>query len=140
MMLWKCCTQYASKLGKLSSGHRTGKGQFSFQSQRLLFTSFHNRTQGDSPTHLVNPEQSAHRTSFDLIYIQKLFSANTGIYRKLQSEKNRVSFMEIFFFIEKLKTWVHQIKPISGGKKAKPTIEKKVNTVWATSEPREYIL
>ena len=26
----KCCTQYASKSGKLSSGHRTGKGQFSF--------------------------------------------------------------------------------------------------------------
>ena len=34
MMLWKCCTQYASKFGKLSSDHRTGKGQFSFQSQR----------------------------------------------------------------------------------------------------------
>ena len=30
----KCCIQYASKFGKLSSGHRTGKGQFSFQSQR----------------------------------------------------------------------------------------------------------
>ena len=30
----KCCTQYGSKFGKLSSGHRTGKGQFSFQSQR----------------------------------------------------------------------------------------------------------
>ena len=30
----KCCTQYDSKSGKLSSGHRTGKGQFSFQSQR----------------------------------------------------------------------------------------------------------
>ena len=28
MMLWKCCTQYASKFGKLSSDHRTGKGQF----------------------------------------------------------------------------------------------------------------
>ena len=26
--------QHASKFGKLSSGHRTGKGQFSFQSQR----------------------------------------------------------------------------------------------------------
>ena len=25
MMLWKCCTQNASKFGKLSSGHRTGK-------------------------------------------------------------------------------------------------------------------
>ena len=34
MMLWKCCTCYASKFGKLSSGHRTEKGQFSFQSQR----------------------------------------------------------------------------------------------------------
>ena len=34
MMLWKCCTRYVSKFGKLSSGHRTGKGQFSFQSQR----------------------------------------------------------------------------------------------------------
>ena len=33
-MLWKCCTQYASKFGKLSSGHRTGKGQSSFQPQR----------------------------------------------------------------------------------------------------------
>ena len=27
-MLWKSCTQYASKLGKLSSGHRTGKHVF----------------------------------------------------------------------------------------------------------------
>ena len=30
----KVLTQYANKCGKLSSGHRTGKGQFSFQSQR----------------------------------------------------------------------------------------------------------
>ena len=34
MMLWKCCTQYASKFGKLSNGHRTGKGQFLFQCQK----------------------------------------------------------------------------------------------------------
>ena len=33
-MLLKCCTQYSSKFGDLSSGHRTGKGQFSFQSQK----------------------------------------------------------------------------------------------------------
>ena len=32
-MLLKCCTQYYSKFGKLSNGHRTGN-QFSFQSQR----------------------------------------------------------------------------------------------------------
>ena len=34
MVLLKCCTQYASIFGKLGSGHRTGKGQFSFQFQR----------------------------------------------------------------------------------------------------------
>ena len=28
------CTQYASKFGKLNCGHRTGKDQFSLQSQR----------------------------------------------------------------------------------------------------------
>ena len=33
-MLLKCCTQYVSKFGKLSSSHRAGKGQFSFQSQK----------------------------------------------------------------------------------------------------------
>ena len=33
-MLWKCCTQCASKFGKLSSKQSTGKGQCSFQSQR----------------------------------------------------------------------------------------------------------
>ena len=52
-MLFKCCNQYISKFGKLSSGHRTEKGQFSFQSQRrampmnvqtavLKLFSFHN--------------------------------------------------------------------------------------------------
>ena len=32
LMLRKCCSQYSSKFGKLSSGHRTWKGQFSLQS------------------------------------------------------------------------------------------------------------
>ena len=35
-MLWKCCTQYGSKFGKLSRGHRTRKYQFSFQLQRKV--------------------------------------------------------------------------------------------------------
>ena len=34
IILLKCCTQYVSKFRKLSIGHRTGKDQFSFQSQR----------------------------------------------------------------------------------------------------------
>ena len=33
MMLLKCCTKHASKFGKFGSGHSTGKGQFSSQSQ-----------------------------------------------------------------------------------------------------------
>ena len=37
-MLLKCCTQYASRFGKLSIGHRTTKGQLSFQSQRRAMT------------------------------------------------------------------------------------------------------
>ena len=32
-MLLKCCTQYVNKFGKLNSGHRTGKCQFTFQSE-----------------------------------------------------------------------------------------------------------
>ena len=34
----KCCVQNVSKFGKLSSGHRTGKGLFSFQSQRKVMS------------------------------------------------------------------------------------------------------
>ena len=51
MNLLKCCMQYVSKFGKLSSGHRTVKDQFLFQSQRrtiqknvhttVQFPSFH---------------------------------------------------------------------------------------------------
>ena len=33
-MLLKCCTQYVSKSGKLSSGYRSGKDQLSFQFKR----------------------------------------------------------------------------------------------------------
>ena len=33
-LLLRCCSQYASKFGKLSSDHGTGNGQFSFQPQR----------------------------------------------------------------------------------------------------------
>ena len=49
-----CCTQYASKFGKLSSGHRTGKGQFSFQSQRKVMPkNAHTTTQLHSSHMLV---------------------------------------------------------------------------------------
>ena len=33
-MLLKCCIRHVNRVGKLSNGRRTGKGQFSLQSQR----------------------------------------------------------------------------------------------------------
>ena len=58
MMLWKCCTQYASTFGKLSSDHRTRKGQFSFspkerQFQRML-------TLPHNCTHLSSVQSLSH--------------------------------------------------------------------------------
>ena len=41
MILLNCYTQYAIKLVKLSSDHRTGKCQFSFQSQRRASIGLH---------------------------------------------------------------------------------------------------
>ena len=46
-MLLKCCIQYTSKFGKPRSHHRTGKDQFSFQSQKQcqrMFKLLHNLT------------------------------------------------------------------------------------------------
>ena len=52
-MLLKCYTQYASKYGKLSSGHRTGKGQFSFQSQRKAMPKNAQTTAQLYPSHML---------------------------------------------------------------------------------------
>ena len=57
-MLLKCCTQYASKFGKLSNGHRSGKGQFSFQSQRKAVPKNVQTT-----THLHSPHTLAKKCS-----------------------------------------------------------------------------
>ena len=52
-MLLKCYIQYVSKFGKFSSGRRTGKGQFSFQSQRKAMPkNVHTTTQLHS-SHMV---------------------------------------------------------------------------------------
>ena len=51
-MLLKCYTQYATKFAKFSSGHRTGNGQFSFQSQRKAMPK--NAQTTDNCTHLTH--------------------------------------------------------------------------------------
>ena len=49
----KCGTQYTNKFGKLSSGHRTGKGQFSFQSQRKAMPKNAQTTAQLHPSHML---------------------------------------------------------------------------------------
>ena len=56
-MLWKCWTQYASNFGKLSSGHKIGKGQCSFHVYTYLCAVC---------IHTYNTEQQAHMC----VYIQ----------------------------------------------------------------------
>ena len=66
MMLWKGCTQYASKFGKLSRGHRTGNGQFSFQSQRKAIPkNAQTTTQSHSSHTLVNWCLKFSKSGFD---------------------------------------------------------------------------
>ena len=48
-----CSTQYVSKFGKLSSVHRTGKGQFSFQSQRKAMPKNAQTTTQLHPSHTL---------------------------------------------------------------------------------------
>ena len=57
-MLWQCCTQYASKFRKLSSGHRTGKSQFSFQSQRKAIPKYAQTTAKLHSSHMLAKECS----------------------------------------------------------------------------------
>ena len=64
MMLYKCCTQCASKFGKLSSGHRTGKGQFSFQCQKkALPKNVQTTAHSDTPHTLAKSQNSPSQAS-----------------------------------------------------------------------------
>jgi hypothetical protein len=52
-------------------------------------------------------------------------------------KKNEFFFIfygDFFFLIEKVKTWVHQLKPVAMRKKIKTHNRKKVNPVWAIME------
>ena len=57
----KCYTQYVSKFGRLSSDHTTGKGQFSFQSQRKAM-----------PKNVQTSAKSANRTIALILHDSKV--------------------------------------------------------------------
>ena len=83
-MLLKCCTQYASKFGKLSSDHRTGKGQFSFQSQRkAMLKNIQTTTQLHS-CHMLAKKCS----KFSMLGFSSTWTENLQLF-KLDLEKGR---------------------------------------------------
>ena len=115
MMLWKCCTQYVSKFGKLSSNHRTGKGQFSFQSPRKAIP------------------KSAQTTA-------QLHSSHTLVAQNSPSQASRIAENFQMFKLVLEKAEEPEIKlPISSGSSKKQETSRKTSlttpkpsTVWIT--------
>ena len=105
MMLWKCCTQYASKFGKLSGGHRTGKGQFSFQSQRkAIWKSAQTIAQLHS-SHILAKQCS----KFSKPDINSMWTVTIQMF-KLDLEKAEEPEIKLPTFIGSSKKWDSSIK------------------------------
>ena len=97
MMLWKCCTQYASKFGKLSSGHKTGKGQFSIQSQRKTIALI---------SHASKVMLKILQASFQQYMNRELSDVQAGFRR---GRRNRDQIANIHWIIEKAREFQKNI-------------------------------
>ena len=107
MMLWKCCTQYVSKFGKLSRGHRTGKGQFSFQPQRKAMPKNAQTTTELHSSHMLAKECSkfSHQSSTvcELLDLEKTEEpeikspTSAGPSQKRESSRKSIYFCFIYY-------------------------------------------
>ena len=107
-MLLKCCTQYASKFGKLSSGLRTGKGQLLFQYQRKAMP---NNAQTTAQLHSFHVLARLCSNSFRLGF-SPMWTKNFQMY-KLDLEKSEETEIKL---------------PTSVGSKKKQGNSKKTST------------
>ena len=97
-MLLKCCTQYSSKYGKLSSGHRIGKGHFIPKKsnakewcwRRLLRVHWTARRSNQSILKEINPEYSLEglMLKLKLQYFGPLVAKNWLIGKDLDAGKD----------------------------------------------------
>ena len=72
-MLLKCCAQYVSKFGKPSRGHRTGKGQSSYQSpRRAVLRNFQTTGQLHSSPMLVRLCSKSSKLGFTNMWTKNL--------------------------------------------------------------------
>ena len=84
-MMLKCCTQYGSRFGKLSSSNRTGKGQFSFQSQRKAMPkNFQTTTQLHSSHRLAKYAQNSSEAS--TVHELRTFRGSSWIQKRQRNQ------------------------------------------------------
>ena len=93
-MLLKCHTQYASKCGKLSSSHRTAKGQFSFQFQRRAVSK---NIQNTAQVHSFHVLERLCSKFFNLGF-SSMWTKNFQMY-KLSLEKAKEAEIKLSAFI-----------------------------------------
>ena len=103
-MLLKCCTQNASKFGKLSSDHRSGKSQLSFQSQRRAIAK---NVQTTIQLHSFHMLAKSCSKSFKL-GLNSIWTENFQMY-KLNLEKAEEQIANIHWIIEKAREFQKNI-------------------------------
>ena len=91
-----CCTQYASKYGKLINCHRTGKGPFSFQSQRKAMQRMFKLL--SNCTHLTHYQSNAQNSLSQVSTVHELADVQAG-FRKDRGIRNQIA--NICWIIEK---------------------------------------
>ena len=88
-MLSKCCTQCASKFGKPSCGHRTGKGQFSSHfPRRAVLKNVQTTGQLYSSPRLLRLCSKSSKLGFSITWTEKFQTFKLGLEKaeKLQSK------------------------------------------------------
>ena len=123
MMLLKYCTKYVSKFGKLSSGHRTGKCQFSSQFPRKA---------------ILKNNQSA-KQFCSLLLLVRLCSKS---FKLAFSSSTWIEIFLFFFNLFKLEAnyfiILHWFCHTSGFRKARGIRDHIVNIWWIIEDAREF--
>ena len=128
-MLWKCCTQYASKFGKLSSGPRTEKGLFSFQPQRNAKECSNYRTIAFI-SHTSKVMLKILQAKFQQYMNRELRDVQPG-FRK--NRRNRDKIANIHCIIEKARAFQKKKSPCALLHMPKPL------TVWITTNCGKFL-
>ena len=128
-MLLKCCTHYASKFGKYSSGHKTRIVQFSFQSLRRAMPKNDQTTIPLCSFHILERLWSK--------FFKKFFSTwneNVQIY-KLSLEKAEETEIKLSTFIE---SWRKQRNSRKTSTSVSLSVLKPLS-VWITTNCRKFL-